>query len=125
MPTFREILDDDMANVILNEDEFAESVSYHDRGGDAGRPVTATRIQPYKRMFRQDPHHEIEADTVQFAFRKDATLGVVNPDERDFIRWNDRDWTFSKIVDQDFAGITLEFAAGRITQEGFPNRRML
>lgn len=118
----------DVSDVFLNEDDFAETLTYYPKG-EAVREISATRVslgmflrQAHPRETDQDEHHEKQVDKLAFFVTRDATTGMPNPQLGDAIRLatdpvHDR-WDFVSIEETDAVSFIVVFQKTRNLRAG-------
>lgn len=111
---------DDVADVFLATDDFAEQVTYIPKRGKQ-RTILAV-ISQRDRATRDERYHKQEANQATLFVARDATTGVTDPQLGDAFSLPDDGadelWDFAEIVDRDAVSFSIRIQKRALLRGG-------
>lgn len=122
--TFKENMQSDVDDVLLNLTEFGETVSYTVSGGSP-KDIQAVLDRNIAIEIVKRNTGDWKKQIVIMAISRDSTNGIANPGEDDKITFDSKTWDVERILEQDdqFAQLAaiflepIEYAAEEYRQE--------
>lgn len=124
--SFKDLINDDVSDVFLNTEEFAESFRVHEPNGGT-RTITAT-VADERIEYERTPNGQREVAVLELLVTNSDTTGIATPEKRMYVtRVAENDtqiqYALETVLEQDNGALLIQFKNRKHTRGGHESGR--